>query len=144
MHLKKRLKVEEQLLRKYFKGFRIQNLEEETDPGVIGVLRSNSGKRYTLWMPLEDFPDAAPPLYVVDPVLYDHDGDALGDYRPSYKMHLLSPDDHGHPRICHYDDDYWHPSVTLYKVVLKSRIWLEAYERHLATGRPIDDFLGHM
>ena len=62
----------------------------------------------------------------------------------SAEMHLLDPDEHGHPQICHYRDDVWTPNVTLYKVVMKGRFWLEAYEAHMRTGKAIDTYLPHM
>jgi hypothetical protein len=59
-------------------------------------------------------------------------------------MHTLSPV-YSHPqyvRICHYRD--WDPNKTLYLVLMKARLWVEAYEAHLRHGNPIDNYLGHM
>jgi hypothetical protein len=93
---------------------------------------------------MEDFPDHAPSLFVVEPVLFDHSHRRLSEYGTSATMHVLSPDAAGNVQICHYDDDHWTPDVTLAKVVLKSIIWLEAYEAHRRTGMSIDHYLGHM
>ena len=37
----------------------------------------------------------------------------------------------------------WTPQRTVYQVVVKARIWFEAYELHLARGAWIDSWLGH-
>jgi hypothetical protein len=34
--------------------------------------------------------------------------------------------------------------VSLYKILMKARLWLEAYEQHLRRGEPIDKYLSHM
>lgn len=84
-------------------------------------------------------------MYVVKPApLKDYDGIPLADRGTSSTMHLRTPNTHGHPQICHYNDQYWNPAVTLYKVVIKGRIWLEGYEIHLRTGNDIDQYLPHM
>jgi hypothetical protein len=46
-------------------------------------------------------------------------------------------------QICHYSSSNWSPNVTLYKVILKGRLWLEAYEIYLRTGNDIDTYLPH-
>ncbi|WP_265263088.1 hypothetical protein [Spirulina subsalsa] len=69
-------------------------------------------------------------------------GQDMKAYETSSMMHTLSPDTYGYVQICHYRD--WLPNLTLYKVVLKGRLWLEALEAHKRTGQPIDHFLPHM
>lgn len=139
----KRLRTEGEILKKYLPSFRIQNIETP-DACVIGRLTTNSVQSYVLWIPLGEFPYVAPKMYVVKPApLKDCDGRPLADRGTSGTMHLLTPDTHGHPQICHYNDKYWTPAVTLYKVVMKGRIWLECYESHLRTGDDIDKYLGH-
>jgi hypothetical protein len=140
---KTRLEVEEQFLRELFPAFTIQ------DPygprrGVIGQMHTNSGKRYALWLALGDFPNEAPQMYIVAPErLVAHNGQLLATQGGS-AMHLLQPDAHGHPQICHYNGQFWHPKVTLSKILMKGRLWLEAYEQHLHDGRAIEAFLPHM
>ena len=69
-----------------------------------------------------------------------HAGKNLIDYGESASMHTLDPKD-GYVQICHYKD--WSPRSTIYAVVLKGRIWLEACEAHIRTGNPLDRFLPH-
>ncbi len=144
MNLERRLAIEDRLLRQHFPGFHIQDLGGGPNPGVVGTLTTNSGRRYALWIPLAHFPSSAPPMYVISPSLETYEGDLLADQGLQSDMHLLSPDEHGHVQICHHNDTYWSPELTLYRVVLKGRIWLEAYESHLRTGKPIDHYLSHM
>src|SRR5262245_55470252 len=107
----RRLQLENRLLGRYFSGFRIQDLGDGPNPGVVGTLTTNSGRRYSLWIPLENFPWQAPRMYVVSPLLYDYEGDPLWERGVRSDMHLLSADEHGHVQICHYKDDHWSAEV---------------------------------
>lgn len=73
--------------------------------------------------------------------LRDHRGKKLKD--PSASMHTLGLRDDC-TKICHFKESLWIPNNTLYLVAMKGRIWLEAYEGHLRTGRALDSFLPHM
>ena len=108
--------------------------------------QTNSRHAYDLWIPIpRGYPDARPPLYVVRPnplpMATGGTVDALGT---SHAMHTLSPGPRNMVQICHWRDDRWHAGITLDKVLIKGLLWLEAYEQHLATGRPIDDFVTTM
>lgn len=144
MELARRLQLENDLLRRHFSGFHIQDLQGGPNLGVVGTLTTNSGRRYSLWIPLRGFPGQAPRMYVVSPFLYDHKRNPLWEQGVRSDMHLLTANEHHHVQICHYQDSHWSIDVTLYKVVMKGRIWLEAYESHLRTGNTIDYYLGHM
>ena len=123
--------------------FVFQNLNTN-DADVDLGLRTNSGNTYRLKMLLKDFPYSKPEVYVVFPVqLRDSDGKSLSSYSVSAAMHLLTPDSNGNIQLCHFSSKVWHTNVTLYKVALKCLIWLNAYEGHLRTGKPIDHFLKH-
>ena len=98
----------------------------------------------TFFADLEGYPDVAPKLYVLQPTLRCHDGSLLSELGTSSTMHVLAPNDHGHVQVCHYNDRFWRSSLTLYKVLMKTRVWLEAYERHLRHGEPVEHYLGHM
>ncbi len=149
-----RLALEEKLLNRYFQSFRIQAPHDPRRAGVIGHLFTNSRprglmpaarNRYGLWIPLGAFPSKRPDMFIVEPKdLRNAAGRKLCEIGVSGAMHLLEPDDRGNLQICHYNDTHWTPNVTLYKVVMKGRLWLEAYEMHLETGRNIEKFLCHM
>ena len=141
----KRLAWEGQKLKANFPGFEIQFPDCPERARAIGPLHTNCGNRYVLRIPLGAFPYAPPEMYVVEPKpLRNRRGKKLSQIGSSGEMHLLAADEHGHPQICHYQDSVWTPNVTLYKVVLKGRLWLEAYELHKAKGHPIDRYLPHM
>lgn len=141
--LQKRLDIEEKLLQKAFgDSFRVQDRDRATARGVVGWLRSNAANRYVLWLELQGFPDGPPSVFVVDPPLVTCTGRPLPEL--SHRWHTRERNEHGHTQICHYIDKVWRREITLYKVVLKVRLWLEAYEAHLRTGKPISDYLSQM
>lgn len=101
--------------------------------------RTNSGNVYTLHMDLTDFPMGVPKVFVTK-MLKSKTGSDMDD--ASGAMHTL-PSEYGWTRICHYGYGSWTPGVSLYKVYVKCRLWLEMYEAHLRTGHPIDYYLNH-
>lgn len=166
-HIKKnRMKVETAVLNKYFPKFK---WIPEDDPERLEVeLRTNSGNLYqlTLFLPL-DYPNSQPEMVISDPCPlmeyrediddeeneddYDFEDDEDEDnyddepnalLNASGSMHTLQAID-GCVQICHYRSSNWSPRITLYKVILKGRIWLEAYEIYLKTGNDIDTYLPH-
>lgn len=125
--------------------FQFQSWNDERC-GVVCEVRTNAGNCYTLWIRVgRAFPNKPPKMYVLDPKpLRDYRGKELSSIGESGSMHLRQADRHGHPQICHYHDSSWTPNVTLYKVVGKGRLWLEAYDLHRKTGKGIDHYLRHM
>ena len=147
MERSQRLDVERKILSAVpWLRFGFQHPADPKRCGVVCELATNSGNSYTLWIRLgEAFPNKPPMMYVVHPKpLLDCRGRKLSSIGASREMHLFVRDKNGHPQICHYNDAYWTPNVTLYKVLQKGRLWLEAYELHKAKGRDIDRYLRHM
>jgi len=112
---------------------------DKTTPYLVMAARTNRGNIYTLRIDLEDFPNYIPKVTVLND-LHDYRGKRLKEVSAS--MHTLGLH-HGHIRICHYGGSSWTPRVSLYKVYVKCRLWLEMYEMHLKTGKNIDYYLGH-
>lgn len=140
-----RLRKEQALLRRYFPTFHIQFPQDPARAGVVGTLTTNAGNEYGLWIPLGAFPNEPPRMFVVSPQgLRKRRGRKLAKLGTNSNMHLLQPNEHGHPQICHHNDASWTPNITLFKVVMKGRLWLEAYEMHKTTGKNIDHYLAHM
>ena len=50
----------------------------------------------------------------------------------------------GCTQICHFRPSLWKDNNTLYQVVMKGLIWLEAYEAHLRTGANLSQYLAEM
>ena len=43
--------------------------------------------------------------------------------------------------LCHFIPSQWTNDNTLYQVFIKGRLWIEAYEGHLDTGKGMNEFL---
>ena len=108
-------------------------------PYLLMAARTNSGNIYTLKIELAAFPMSVPKVFVTK-MLKDKSGKELRGV--SGAMHTLESE-HGYTRICHYGSSSWTPNVSLYKVYVKCRLWLEMYEAHLRTGHPIEYYLNH-
>ena len=141
----KRLRMEEQILEMMFPNRYVFVGIGTASPYVDVGLRSNSGNAYRIriMLPL-DYPNSLPKVLLTYPQpLYMYDGRNFLDIKTGddmHKMHVLSPNE-GFIQLCHYKNENWHPNVTIYRVALKARIWIEAYEGHKRTGQPIDHFL---
>ena len=108
-------------------------------PYLIIAAKTNRGNIYTLKVDLEEFPNSIPAVTVLNDIR-DKKGNKLTSV--SGAMHVLGLHN-GHTKICHYGYSSWTPNVSLYKIYVKCRLWLEMYEMHLKTGRDIDHYLKH-
>lgn len=135
----KRKKIEETILEKFFpRKFQFNNVDQPDECLNVGI-KTQSGKVYQIKIELKGYPLLKPDAYIIYPEsLKDYSGKPLTTV--SHQLHLLLPKN-GAPQICHYKPVAWNQNITLYKVILKCRVWLEAYEGHLQAGKPIDDFL---
>lgn len=135
-----RLQMETSILERFFaRKYKFENLYLPGELLDVGV-KTQSGKVYRLNIRLNpDYPNSLPEVYVVFPLpLRKHDGSVMEG--ASHDLHTLGNDGQK-VQICHYKRENWNPNQSLYKIALKARIWLEAYEGHLRTGKPIDDYL---
>lgn len=108
-------------------------------PYILMAARTNRGNVYTIRIDLQGFPNSLPPAFVTK-MLRTKTGEVMDS--ASASMHTL-PSKYGYTRICHYGPNSWGPNVSLYKVFIKCRLWLEMYEQHLKTGKPMDYYLNH-
>ncbi len=136
-----RYEAEMGLLTRKLRGqYRFMNMDTQRPYLLIGA-RTNRGNTYTLRVELNRFPQEIPQVFVTK-MLYTKFGEAMT--KPSAAMHTLNNDlIPEYTRICHYGTTSWKPSVSLYKIFIKARLWLEMYEQHLKTGNPIDYYLNH-
>jgi hypothetical protein len=144
---RQRLVMEHQILqREGFSQFSVYHQAAYDTYYASGVATSNSGRGYSLYMPIPSgFPTQRPPLYITEPhPLLMADGKAISSLGVSHSMHTLTPHTSGYVQICHWRDARWHSGIVLQKVFLKAHIWIEAYEQHLTTGRPLADFVRTM
>ena len=105
-------------------------------------IASQSGARYHIHFNLVGFPAALPRAYVKQPKpLLDSSGVAMTSV--SAKQHVLGADSEGCTQICHYGSSQWHAKISLVKIVLRCKLWLDAYEQHLQTGQNLETWLPH-
>lgn len=123
------------------------------DPIVAGKTRvewkmwTNNKQKFTLrvYIP-EKFPDKCPNL-VVSSSPYGSPLKTKGNDGPF--MNGTSREDHTHEaydgctQICHFSPSKWSNVNTLYQVLMKGRIWLEAYELRRTSGGYLDQYLPH-
>jgi len=139
-----RLQQERQIIDKYLYALK-PVWHFPTIPGSAYIevsMKTNSATVYPLRLFIpSDLPNSVPRVYVWA-TLRDYSYRNLADTGVSANMHLLGPED-GHVQICHYRSTNWSPNVTFYKVFMKARLWLEAYEGHKQTGKSLDQYLRH-
>ena len=144
---RQRLYLENEVLRREgFDQFSIDHHPLGDTYSAAGTATANSGRRYSLYMPIPSaYPYQRPCLYVTDPnPLWMFNGNPVSSLGVSHQMHTLTPHAIGWPQICHWREARWHSGILLQKVFLKALIWIEAYEQHLATGRPLADLVPTM
>lgn len=132
-----RLAIEKSILDKYFPG-NVQWIDPTGNTKVEVTMKSNSNQVYSLrvYVP-PDYPNSLPDLVV------------CRSPRPMPKWgadgctHTLGTRDNC-LKICHYYAPRWNPQHTFYEIFVKGRVWLEAYEGWLTTGKDIEFYLGHM
>ena len=144
---RQRLKLEHAVLRQEgFSQFSVYWYRDTDTYEASGTTPSTSGCRYRLYLPIPSgFPCQRPPMYLTHPYpLYTADGRRLSSLGTSHQMHTLTPSSSGWVQVCHWRDDRWHAGILLQKVFLKGLLWIEAYEQHVRTGRPLADFVRTM
>ena len=136
-----RLKMEYIGLKTILQENQFKFLGFNTDkPYLVVAQQTNSKKVYTIKIDLSsNYPNMVPAAFITSPKpLLAQSGDSM--LGASHQMHTLTGED-GCVRVCHYGPNDWNPNVSLYKVVIKIRVWLEAYENHLITGEPLSKYL---
>ena len=144
---RRRLVLEHQVLqREGFDQFSVYHDRSYDTYWASGLASANSGRQYKLHIPIPSgYPYQRPPMYVTSPYpLRAFDGSLISSLGVSHQMHTLSPDSNGYVQICHWRDARWHSGIMLQKVFLKGLIWIEAFEQHVATGRPVSEFVSTM
>jgi hypothetical protein len=146
MTLQERLILENQILSRdgflQFQVYQVNNFHH-----LWGEHKTNSGYSYTIWGQIPKFyPYERPLIYVYKPnPLRSYDPfKTINSYGLSHSMHTLENGPNGEVQICHWRADRWHSGITLNRVMLKVILWLEAYEQHLSTAKPISEFVRTM
>ncbi|XP_078372137.1 uncharacterized protein LOC144655710 [Oculina patagonica] len=132
---RQRLGFEKDLLEKYFRN-RVSWINPTSDTKVEVRVTCTNNKQYTLRVYLpSDYPNSCPEMVVSSHgiLLSGVDGE----------NHTLGSKD-GCTKICHFRPSLWKDDNTLYQVIMKGLIWLEAYEAHLRTRQPLSRYLQEM
>ena len=128
---RKRLAVEKNILDHYFPGC-VKWLDPTNHNLKVEVtLKTNNDNKYTLRIYVGNFPNSVPDMVVVS------SPKPMPDWGESYENHTLSKRD-GYLRIWHSRDSKWTENCTLYLVIMKGKVWLEAYERHIRAGQTMN------
>jgi len=137
---KARMQFEAKILAEYHPGCEIV---QGNDFAVVRLWHcvNNAWYRLRVYVPTA-YPDEKPRAYVEYPVpLLQHSGRAVAEIGPSHNFHTLTATSDGEVQLCHFSDRTWDATKTVHLVVLKAKMWLQAYgEHHLLTGKPICDF----
>ena len=138
MLTKQRAGLEEQVLAYYLPKnmYRFCNIGT-SKPYLQAAVRANDGATYLLYFDLSTFPESKPKVYVQQ-MLHTKSGEPMDS--ASHANHTLSSWN-GWTQLCHYNDSCWTPDVTLWKVYLKCRLWIEMYRAHLRTGKLMSYYL---
>ena len=135
---RQRLVVEKDILEKYFPG-NVEWVDPTGDTKVDVTMITNSNQTYCLrvYVP-RDFPNSLPIMAVKS------SPNPMPNWGSCATTHTLGQTSEGFLVICHYRSENWNAEHTFYEIFMKGRLWLEAYEGHLSTGKTVDYFLGHM
>lgn len=118
--------------------------ELKHDEVLIRIWHSVAGSVFCLRIRAGDtYPDEKPKVFVQYPVPLPAywTGRGISEFAPSHNYHVLSTSNAGEVQICHFSDADWDAGKSIHLVVLKAKLWLQAYaEHHMRTGQPICDF----
>jgi len=136
----RRLATERQLLSERWSDFEFCN--PTGDMTVEGRYKSSLSTQYFLVIKVPPgYPDECPSTYIVWPSPLKGRDKPLEEYGSTHEMHVWETDMPGWTKICTYNPTRWRSSETLDRVIYKAVLWIEAYEAHIETGRPIASYL---
>ena len=142
-HQQYRLAIERTILREHMPDFDFYDPAGETT--VEGEWTSSRNNTYRLVLSLPPgFPDECPSCYVASPTPLMGFHEELIEYGNSHAMHTWISDRPPWVRLCTYRPERWSAAHSLEKVLQKAMLWIEAYESHVDSGRPISAFLLNM
>lgn len=106
---------------------------------LLALVKTERGKFYYLFIKMHGYPEVCPTVYVKGE-LKDCKGNPMSTTDAS--MHCYGYED-GNTKLCIGWESSWNPQTTIIFLYLRGKIWLECYESHLVTGKPIDYYLRH-
>lgn len=131
-----RLALERKLLKERFPEEDITWIHPHENTKVEIKISTNRDNSYKLrvYIP-EDFPNSVPEMVVCD------SPNPMPEWNESHINHTLMQRE-GFVNICHHYYRRWSPNKNkLWEVFKKGRLWLEAYESSLETGKSMNFYL---
>lgn len=123
-----RLRAEQDVLSRKIPENLYRFMDMDTNkPYLVMAAKTNRGNIYTLRIELDEFPNKVPKMYVKNRILLKS-GQSIPENDEA--LNTLYHKD-GMTGIRHYGQNIWTPMVTLYRVYLQGKMWLENYEDHL-------------
>ena len=137
----KRLQFEQKIVARHYPEFHLHFLLNETY-FAGSYTTTTSGKHYVIRLDIPIFyPDEMPRLYVINPQTLWENGykGKINDVGISHSYHTNENGHGGCVQICHTYS--WDASHSCLEVLLKAKLWLEAYDKHFKTGMTICEIL---
>ena len=106
---------------------------------LLALVKTEKKKFYYVIIKLGGYPEVYPSVYVKGE-LKNKRGEPMSTTDAS--MHCYGYEN-GNTKLCLGWTATWNPETHLVFLYLRAKIWLECYDRHLATGQKIEDFLRH-
>ena len=136
-----RLAFEAGCLEEHMASFRFY--EPSGDTYVEGCAwTSGRSRKYRARITIPNwYPHEQPSLYIIEPhalPMYANEG-TVNDLGACSAFHTHSNGLGGCVRVCYIDN--WDSSMNCVFILGRLHLWLEAYELHLATGKPLGHFL---
>jgi hypothetical protein len=127
------------ILNQYF-THRFAFFEKESRKWLEVGLRSNQGLVYKLVIEIsQNYPYQMPMATITFPkLLKGFNGKKINSY--SHELHTLECTKE-YIGLCLFHPNQWSPNQSLYKVIVKAKLWIEAYENYLKTGKNINTYL---
>lgn len=136
LHL--RIQMEKEVLEKIFpsNSFEFHDLDSNSPYLRIGLI-TNNGKTRVINMDLSAFPKECPKVYVEE-MLHNYSGEIMDSC--SYSDRTLK-EKNGWTQLDLGLKTSWEQDISLYKLWCLARMWLEGYQSHLQTGKPMEKYL---
>lgn len=142
----RRLAEEKAVLRTELPHFTFRGCDNGSESHVSGWERSPDYRHdYSLRLDIpKGYPEEMPQLWVAKPSpLLRYDGTPIPKY--SHGFHTRSHDSvSGMVEICHCSPSSWTPSMTVTGTLFRGILWIWCFEKHLRTGRTIEDIYGEI
>ena len=132
-----RIQIEQKIMSEEMPQFKFFRNGKENH--IAGWQTTSTGNRYKLKLLIPPhYPDQVPHLYVHAPrTLKMHKNGSINDLGSTHKFHTETNGPGGCVQICHFTSGTWDASHTTIGVMLMGILWLEAYSKHLQTGKSI-------